>query len=208
MKRPFLSVVIPTIGREPGLANALESVVHQDHAELIEIVVVGDSHGGRELREAQQTSRAYTARWFAHDGGSSCYGQQQRQYGMQQARGRYVAFLADDDIWLPYAFNAIRIAVQAQVAPRPLLFRVKHWLGWPIWDQEIVLPGHVDANCIVAPNDPSKLGQWESTYEGDYSFISGTVKCYGGAVDWRKEVIGICRPNESDIWMHKRRVTA
>ncbi len=202
--RPLLSVVVPSIGK-PGLESTLRSVRLQDGGDDVEVVVVGDTLDA-PLPHVETLAMRYGACYLPHAGTRHCWGQEQRQAGMEHASGRWLAFLADDDIWRPGALDAIRPLLLASRS-RPLLFRVQHWVGRLIWDIPALVQGHVDANCIVAPNDPTRLGTWGLRYEGDFDFISGTAAHYA-SVDFRTEVIGLCRPSASVDWTVHAEVTA
>lgn len=193
--KPLLSVVIPSIGK-PGLESTLRSVRQQPDGDMVEIIVVGDTLDG-PLPGVETLAMKYRACYIPHAGTAHCWGQEQRQAGMAHATGRWLSFLADDDIWYSGALAAIRSLVLH--ASRPQLFRVQHWIGRLIWDIPTLASGHIDANCIVTPNDPLRLGEWGMRYEGDFDFIAGTAARYDG-VDWRPEVIGICRPTRAADW--------
>lgn len=180
--------------------------------------MVGDSHAGTwrkqldevplllaRLDSADEDTYVPTNRllYCEHDGGEHCYGQPQRQYGMTVARGQWLSWVGDDDIYLPGAFEAIRNAIQSLSEPIPLLFRwISPWkmLYWHTPGFYGDAPGHIDAECIVAPNIPEKLGHWEHIYQGDFSFISETIKLHGGKVLFLPEIIAQAQPAEAEDW--------
>jgi len=92
---PVVSVIIPTFNRWPFVGAAVESVLAQSYADF-EIIVVDDgstdgtvaefSKFGSHLRLLCQPNRGVAAA---------------RNYGVSEARGRYLAFLDSDDLWLP-----------------------------------------------------------------------------------------------------------
>jgi glycosyltransferase involved in cell wall biosynthesis len=209
MPRPKLSVIIPTIGRLPGLERALDSISVQPPVRgWTEIVVVGDTLDG-PLPAAEALAREYGARYVEHAGPLHCVGHPQRQYGMGVANGEWLAFLADDDIWTEGALPAIYAAIDEVGEPQPLLFRVQmNWLGGHVvWDTTYLAVGNIDAECIVVPNDPARLGTWEHIYAGDFSFILETCRKWG-RWEWRPELIAIARPTEAEDWMARVKVEA
>jgi hypothetical protein len=172
-------VIVPTIGR-PTLAATLSSLRRQARPTELEIIVVGDTHAGtwgRVLAGAPPTCEAYGAYYVEHDGGSHCYGQQQRQHGQALARGHWLAWLQDDDVWSDGALAGIRPFLQYQ---RPLLFKAATRFGGVVWREPGLELGNVDANCLVVPNDPARLGRWGLAYTGDYDMIRETVAHWGG----------------------------
>jgi len=93
---PRVSVVIPTWNRRELVCRAIESVLAQDCA-VGEIIVVddGSSDGtGEALQRRFGTRIRY--RWQPNAGVSAA-----RNHGLALARGRYLALLDSDDVWLP-----------------------------------------------------------------------------------------------------------
>ena len=94
---PLVSVIIATYNRAHIISHAIESVLKQTCKDY-EIIVVDDgSSDGTEqlLRERYAEKIVYIGR-EANAGLSAA-----RNTGIQAARGRYVAILDDDDLWLP-----------------------------------------------------------------------------------------------------------
>lgn len=197
-EQPWLSVIIPTIGRD-GLERAMLSIVKQAVAD-VEILVVEDTLSESAPRVREIADR-YGARYLAHAGSEHCWGHPQRNAGMEAATGRYLAWMADDDIYTESAFERIRRAIAGQVEPCPLLFRAQmNQYGLTVWQTPGRLRiGNIDAECIVTPNDPDRLGTWAMRYEGDYDFIGETVELHGRC-HWADDVIAIARPTEGEDW--------
>ena len=98
MSAPEATVVIPTHDRWPLLSRrALPSALAQEDVEL-EVVVVDEasSDGTREGLEALDDPRLRIVR---HDVPRRLPGA--RNAGVEVARGRWLAFLDDDDLWSP-----------------------------------------------------------------------------------------------------------
>jgi hypothetical protein len=224
---PDLTICIPTIGR-PSLARTLRSLLYQDSGLAWECVVVGDSHAGTwraaldgvpallaELDSAAQETYVPTGRllYAEHDGGLHMVGHPQRNYGATVARGRWLWWLGDDDVALPGAFEAIRRQIAPSgdgtaVVPRgPLLYR---WIApWKqiLWHTPGVVgdePGHIDAECLVAPNVPELLGTWTHRYQGDWDCITETIRRWDGHVTFRPEIIAQAQPSEAEDWTRQR----
>ncbi|HVN87181.1 MAG TPA: glycosyltransferase [Candidatus Binatia bacterium] len=92
---PSISVIIPTFNRRDLVCEAVESVLAQRDADL-ELIVVDDgstdetdaalARFGDRLRCVRQDNRGVSAA---------------RNAGVRHARGKWIAFLDSDDLWLP-----------------------------------------------------------------------------------------------------------
>lgn len=93
---PKVSVVITTHNRLSLLKRAVRSVRLQDY-DNIEIIVVDDASedGTKEWCINQDFRYIYIAKV------DSCGGNYARNQGINSSTGKYVAFLDDDDYWLP-----------------------------------------------------------------------------------------------------------
>lgn len=91
----LVSVVIPTRNRAPLLREAIESVLAVQHADFeVEVILVDDG----STDDTPAAARAYPVTYLRLDGqGASAA----RNLGMEGARGDFIAFLDDDDLWLP-----------------------------------------------------------------------------------------------------------
>ena len=92
----LVSVVIPTFNRPAMLARAIESVLNQTYSNL-EIIVVDDASEGdiEAVVKSFDDERIKLIRHEHNQGGSAA-----RNTGIWHSRGRYIAFLDDDDEWL------------------------------------------------------------------------------------------------------------
>lgn len=106
MERPAsakVSVVIPTYKRSEFLLRALDSVLSQTWPD-IEAVIVDDNGVGSPYREATQTALAP----YASDprvkivlNEKNLGGALARNEGIKAAKGEFITFLDDDDVFLP-----------------------------------------------------------------------------------------------------------
>lgn len=202
MTRPLLTVVVPTIGRDT-LPRMLQSVRDQAPASQVELLIVGDTYAGdfaRSLAQVPALCAEYDARYLEHDAGAHMVGQAQRQYGMAQARGRWLMFSQDDNEYRPGALPTILAALRA--GPRcPHLFRVMTRFGFIVWQQRgDYAVGMIDADCIAVPNAPARLGRWALEYAGDQAFIAETIDLWRGRVIWQDAVVVSSRPRRSQYW--------
>ncbi len=92
----MVSVVIPVLNRKTMVLEAIESVLSQDLSDLECIVVDdGSDDGTPDAVTSVPDPRVRCVR-KARSGAAAS-----RNAGMREARGRFLAFLDSDDIWLP-----------------------------------------------------------------------------------------------------------
>jgi glycosyltransferase involved in cell wall biosynthesis len=94
-KKPLVSVVIPTFNGYRYLKEALDSVLRQSY-ENFEIIVVDDG-SGYDVRNFL-CSHADRIKLIQQKNGGPA---KARNTGIGLSNGSYIAFLDDDDIWLP-----------------------------------------------------------------------------------------------------------
>lgn len=94
---PLVSVVIPTHNRPELLAEALASVNAQTFTDY-EIIVVANGEAPDMGKASRELAGRHGARYFALEKGSlPCA----RNFAVSMAAGEWIAFLDDDDSWLP-----------------------------------------------------------------------------------------------------------
>ncbi len=96
-RRPMVSVIVPTYNRPDRLRMALESLNSQQYQDF-EVIVVNDGTTPVESVVAE-TNRAGRTTLVNHDRNRGLAGA--RNTGLRHATGTYVAYLDDDDRFLP-----------------------------------------------------------------------------------------------------------
>ncbi|HON59812.1 MAG TPA: glycosyltransferase family A protein [Smithella sp.] len=94
MESGFISVIIPVHNGERYLADALDSVMAQK-CEKLEIIVVNDG----STDGTQQIARSYQDVMYisqSRQGAGAA-----RNNGVKHSRGKFLAFLDADDLWMP-----------------------------------------------------------------------------------------------------------
>ncbi len=94
MPNPSVSVIVPTYNRPGFLARALVSIKAQTFNDY-EVIVIND--GGESVSEL--VSLFTRTRLITHINGMGLPAA--RNSGIESARGKYIAYLDDDDMWLP-----------------------------------------------------------------------------------------------------------
>lgn len=95
MNDPLVSIVIPFYSGIDWLEEALNSVLNQEYKN-VEILVIND--GSKEdISHLRDKYKALIKFVYKENGGPASA----RNKGMNIAKGKYIAFLDSDDIWLP-----------------------------------------------------------------------------------------------------------
>src|SRR3954470_15736661 len=97
-----VSVVVIFKDEERFLAEAVDSVFRQtfDGWELL-LVDDGSTDASGEIAREQLARRPGHVRYLRHPGGANLGTGASRNMGAARARGRFLAFLDADDVWLP-----------------------------------------------------------------------------------------------------------
>lgn len=94
---PLVSVIMPAYNAEQFIAEAIQSVLSQSITEW-ELLVIDDcsTDGTYEVAMQQKDPRICVLRNDKNSGVAKT-----RNTGIEQARGKYIAFLDSDDVWHP-----------------------------------------------------------------------------------------------------------
>ena len=131
---PLVSVVIPTRGRPDLLRETLATVVAQDYAGEMEILVVHDREEADETLPALGSEHR-VVRAITNDGTPGLAGA--RNCGLRHTSGEIVASCDDDDLWHP---DKIRKQV-ARLQSDPTLLAVGAGIRLLMGDRDVDWPG-------------------------------------------------------------------
>lgn len=107
----LVSVVIPTRGRPEWVENAVRSALAQRYVP-VEVIVVVD---GLDPQTEQVLGCLVDTRLEVHALEKNVGGAEARNIGVSVARGEWIAFLDDDDTWLPDKLDKqIKFALASQ----------------------------------------------------------------------------------------------
>ncbi len=110
---PLVSVVVPTHDHGPTLVPAVRSALRQTLAEL-EVLIVGDGMPAPAAEVARRLEHEHErVRLFEFEKGAR-HGEVHRDRVIEHdARGRFVLYLSDDDLWLPEHAETLVAALAA-----------------------------------------------------------------------------------------------
>jgi hypothetical protein len=112
---------------------------------------------------------------------------------MPLARRRYIAHIDDDDTYAPGTRRFMAEAIE-YTPDRPVLFRMRFPNGITLWRERRVVCGNVGTPMMLIPNQPEKLGRWESFVGGDCAFLESS-KWQAEDYVWRPEVVALLGHN-------------
>lgn len=114
MQAPLVSIVMPAYRAERHIASSIQSVVEQSHLDW-ELIVVDDCSPDATTDVVNEWSerdpRIRLIRMPKNSGPAGA-----RNAGINEARGRYLAFLDSDDVWLPRKLEVQIAAMEVQNA--------------------------------------------------------------------------------------------
>src|SRR5262245_59961185 len=107
MPSPLISVVVPVLDGEPYLAEALDSILAQDHRPL-EVIVVDDGSKDLSAEVAESYGDPVRVLRQAKQGPADA-----RNRGIEAAGGDYLSFLDADDRYRPGKLSTQLTALEA-----------------------------------------------------------------------------------------------
>lgn len=130
---------------------------------------------------------------------ASVFGCHQRDVGILVSRGRHLAFLDDDDVYLPGALDLFRAAVAEQ--PEAVhVFRAEwgpghHACGTVLWREREFQVGNV-ATCMVVYPRSERMPLWmehnEAGVVSDFGWMQAAAA--GREIVWHEQLVATVRP--------------
>ena len=113
MSDPVVTVITATYNRKKSLDLTLQSLLQQDFTNF-EAWVVGDAcnDGSEQVVQSFRDDRLHWLNLEKNTGHQSGPNNE----GLRRARGRYVAYLGHDDLWLPWHLSTLVTAIEVQRA--------------------------------------------------------------------------------------------
>ena len=158
---PLVSVIIPTYNRPNYLRESLESVVNQSYIN-IEVIVVDDGTPNNEVFNICKEFENIVYLKIENSGGPA----KPRNIGIKEARGKYIAFLDDDDLWIK-----TKIEQQLNILEENLEFGLVHGYCNLIDESGVTIGG-----IIGKPGSPEvKHGDVSMRMIGNWTLMTSSV---------------------------------
>lgn len=140
---PQFSVVMPAYNRQKLIAASVQSVLDQTLMDF-ELIVVDDGSGDHTLDVLSRISDPRLTVLAQSNSGPGAA----RNKGIGQARGRYVAFLDSDDLFMPWTLQTYAQLIEQNQQPAMLFgrmqdFRQEDELA-PITQENLIAHAHGD----------------------------------------------------------------
>jgi glycosyltransferase involved in cell wall biosynthesis len=137
--KTLVSVIIPTHNRLQLLQRAVQSVLTQTFQDF-EIIIVDDASSDRTPDYLQGlASSDERIRFIRND--KSCGGSQSRNAGIALSGGEWLAFLDDDDLWLPEKL-ALQLDALNQ-APGSVAVTSHFRVNYPLGIKKVIATPHL-----------------------------------------------------------------
>ncbi len=128
---------------------------------------------------------------------SGMWGNPERKEGIAKATCDYLAFIDDDDYYVPGHRQIMDHAIKEN-PDKPNLFRMKYPNGDFRWKTKVMVPGNIGSPMILVPNKKEMFYKFlfpGNTNMGDYYFVS---RWKFPEVIWRQEIIALLGHNDGE----------
>ena len=163
-----VSVIIPAYNGDRYLAEAIESVLRQTYSEY-EIIVVDDGSTDNTPEIVRQYGDRINYLFQANQGVAAS-----RNLGLAAARGEYIAFLDQDDVFLPH-----KLSVQVDLLDRDSNLGLVN-SGWQIVDRVGTLKAAVQPWQQIPDLSYANLIVWKPVFLGAMLFRRSWLERSGG----------------------------
>lgn len=150
---PRVSVVTAFLNGDDFLAEAIESVVAQTY-DSWELLLVDDGSGPAATAIAKSYAARYPGqiRYLEHPGHINRGATVSRNFGVQHARGEFIAILDGDDAWMPSKLVDHVAVLDAHPQVGMVCGATIYWKSWSNDQDELVPTGHRQDVVIYPPD--------------------------------------------------------
>lgn len=155
----LVSVIMPFLNSQLYIEEAIESVLHQTYSTW-ELLLVDDGSNDRSSDIALHYTQKYPEkiRYFEHEGHQNCGASASRNLAFRNSKGKYIAFLDSDDVWLPFNLEHFTNILDSYLHADIVYGPTQWWYSWT-GDPEDINRDSI-CNLRVQPNqivEPPKL---------------------------------------------------
>lgn len=128
---PLVSTIVIFLNEERFLQEAVESIIAQtyDHWELV-LVDDGSIDGSSEMARHYAQLHPEKISYLEHEGHQNRGMSASRNLGIQHTKGKYVAFLDADDVWLPRKLEQQVEILRTHPQAALVCGRTQWWYSW------------------------------------------------------------------------------
>ena len=130
-----------------------------------------------------------------HSPPSGTWGNAERKEGIAKSTCDYIAFIDDDDYYVP-GHRQIMDQAARENPGLPNLFRMQYPNGNLVWKTKEIIPGNIGSPMILVPNRKEMFYRFQfpgATNMGDYYFVA---RWKFPQVIWREEIIALLGHND------------
>ncbi|MUL38742.1 glycosyltransferase [Gloeocapsopsis dulcis] len=129
--KPLVSAIVIFLNAEKFIQEAIESIFAQtyDHWELL-LVDDGSSDSSTAIARCYATKHPEKVRYLEHDGHQNHGMSATRNLGIRNAKGKYIAFLDADDVWLPHKLEQQVAILESQPEAAMVYGSTQYWYSW------------------------------------------------------------------------------
>ncbi|MBX0332353.1 glycosyltransferase [Pontibacter sp. HSC-14F20] len=179
---PLVSVITAFLNEEKFISEAIESVLQQEYTHW-ELILVDDGSTDHSTAMAQAYAARYPGKIFYHEHpehinkGLSA----SRNAGIEQARGKLIAFLDGDDVWFPRKLSQQVALYQKEDGIAMVAEASLYWYSWEHPDQQdIPIP-------VGAPQDRAYAPGALTSYL--YPLHTGAAPCPSGLMLTKEAIV-------------------
>ncbi|MBD2519714.1 glycosyltransferase [Nostoc sp. FACHB-973] len=152
----LVSIITPFFNTENFLQEAIESVISQTY-ENWELLLVDDGSTDNSLTVAQEYAAKYPQkiRYLEHDNHQNRGKSTSRNLGITNAKGKYIAFIDADDVFLPHKLEKQLAILESHPEAAMVYGNTLYWYSWtgnPEDSQRDYMPElGIQPNMLVQP---------------------------------------------------------
>lgn len=130
-KNPLVSIIMPFFNGELFIRESIESVMNQTYHNW-ELLLVDDGSSDKSTQIAKDFVGHYPENiyYYDHNDHHNLGVPVSRNLGLRHAKGKYVAFLDSDDVWLPHYLERQIADLESFPEAGMVYGPAKIWHGW------------------------------------------------------------------------------